>query len=135
MSDWYLLDEEPQPDGFVGGDGALESVSLRFRHKSEPATMTVYMYVVDLEERLQGEIEDDYTYDYEEMVEYAVYGSHEEIDRDYAEPIWSDYTYERPSPRSWDDEVEAEDYRDREAERWRTMGVQQFIGWNGQVPH
>ena len=125
---WELIDAEPQPDGFVGGDGACESVSIRFRHTVEPAQITVFLYVVDLDER-SGD-DNDYPFDYEEMVEYSVFESIEDMDE--GEPIWTDYTYDNPSIRSWEYESDAEDYRDAEASRWILKGASDYISWDGK---
>ena len=130
MTDWVCLDTEPQPDGFVGGDGALESVSLRFIHRTEPTQVTVYMYVVDREERGWTD-EDGYPFDYEEMVEHVVGEDRADI---VGTEVWTNYTYDHPSERSWETEVEAEDYRDAEARRWIATG-HLFLAWDGKPVH
>lgn len=131
MSDWILLDDEPQPDGFVGGDGALESVSVRFIHRTEPAQVTVYMYVVDREERGWTHESDPYVFDYEEMVDYMVGTDRDDI---AGTEVWTHTEYDHPSLQAWDDPVDAEDYRDKEARRWIEMGAEHFLAWDGKVP-
>lgn len=130
MSDWTCIDIEPQPDGFVGGDGACESVSIRFQHATEPAIVTVYLYVIDLTER--GYSEDDLDgqpFDVEEMVEFMVLEDRE----DPGTEVWSDYAYDRPSQVFFETEADAEDYRDRIAATWLDMGASHYIGWDGKT--
>lgn len=133
MSDWYTEDTEAQPDGFVGGDGACESVSVRFYHTEEPARLTVYMYVVDTDER--GTYNDDgFPFAYEEQVVYEVFDSRSDMfsDDEFAASVWTDTTLEHPSAVDWRTEVEAEDYRDAEALRWIEDGADLYIGWDGK---
>ncbi len=127
MSNWTLVDEEPQPD-IVTCDGAYEAVSLRFVHDTEPAQVTVTLYVYDRTER--GHDSDGYDFDVEEQVEFLLGTDRDDLT---GTEVWSDYTYDHPSIRSWETEIEAEDYRDHEVRRWMDMGAEHFLTWDGTV--
>ena len=130
MSDWILADEEPQPDGIVGGDGATDSISLRFHHVTEPALVTVYLYAVDLEERgYDPEDLDGEPFDVEEMIEFRVLTERDNPD---AAEVWVDYDYDRPSIRFFPTVLDAEDYRDKIAAAWLDMGASHYLTWNGE---
>lgn len=130
MSDWILTDEEPLPDGIVGGDGASDSVSIRFKHRTEPAQITVYLYAVDLTERGYSDEElDGEVFDIEEMVEFVCGTDPDDIS---STEVWSDYVYQRPAQRFYPTVLDAEDFRDLEAQDWIDSGTD-YLHWDGKT--
>lgn len=130
MSDWICIDTEAQPDGIVGGDGACESVSIRFQHVTEPAMVTVYLYAVDRVERGWDE-DTEFPFDIEEMAQFTVLTTREGFDDPGTFEDNSDVIYDHPHPMGFRDEVTAEDRRDAIAQQWIANGADMYIAWDG----
>ena len=123
---WHA-DGPPQPDGTVGGDGAGESVSVRYRAAEKPGSLiTAYWYTVDLRMRSDDQ-DDEYPWDVEEMVEYLVC---DDPDEPGSTEIWSDYKYDNPLGLSFKTEAEAIVARDAAARRDQ---AENYL-WDGE-PH
>lgn len=128
MSNWTCIDIEPQPDGYVGGDGAQESVSVRFHHSSGKAAVTVYTYVVDLTERgYDDEDTLERPWRVEEMVEFIIFTDPEDIG---GTEVWSTTEY-TPDVSAYDyaDLADADEVAEQNALQWIAMGVSHFIAW------
>ena len=130
MSAWICIDAEPQPDGIVGGDGACESVSVRFHHVTEPAMVTVYLYTVDREER-GWSADEEFPFDVEEMVTFSTLSTRDGFEDPGAFEVDSSTVYEHPSPVGFRDEISADDKRDAVALDWIDSGASHYIAWDG----
>lgn len=106
---WQPDGQGIQPGGIVGGDGAAESLSVRYLNRYVPvASITSYFYVVDTRER--GD-QSSAPFRVEHMVES--YLTDRPITEDDAVEVWSDYEYHTDAHHCFATEAEAEARRDR----------------------
>lgn len=125
---WESDGEGIQPDGIMGGDGAGESVSVRYLNRHLPnAQITTYYYVVDMRDR--DLLHDAYpgspaSFVVEEMVDFFIASG--PISDVNAPEAWSDSEY-HSHDREFTTEAAAEAFRDRLAKVDRAA----TYTWNG----
>ena len=122
----WAADGPPQPDGTVGGDGAGESVSIRYRAAENPcAIITSYWFVRDRRALGDSWPEGDPPFDVENMIVALVCIDPEDPG---GTETWSDIEYETPAANTFETDEEALRIRDRYVAQERA----DFYTWDGE---